>query len=310
MTQIGAMYMGGSFTPKSFGVAAERLGFDSLWAGDHVLHYVDGITTLGCFAGCTERITLGTSVLVAPFRPAATIAKALLTAAFIADRQIIAGIGPGGDVPAEFAAVGAEPRDRGAYTDEALDVIRLLWRGEPVCYEGRWNRFSDVHMLAAPDGERRFPLPLVWIGGRSDAALRRAVAYGSGYLPYLISPARLRERVSRLRELADEAGRPPEDITIGCVSFLIPAGTREEALDLGLSRVGFNSVTRENMAKFYLLGSAAECLEQVSAYIEAGATHVVLGCHGGAERQLEAYLSVSEEILAAMRRRSKSSEPR
>ena len=303
MIKIGAMYMGGDFTPKTFGRAAETAGFDSLWAGDHVLHYVDGIATLACFAGCTDTIALGTSVIVAPFRPPAVIAKGLITAAWIAGRQIIAGIGPGGDVAKEFDVTGADFKSRGAYTNEALEVMKLLWSGEKVSFAGRWSNFTDVRMLRAPTPQEAAKVltPQIWIGGRSDASLKRTVRHGAGYLPYLISPAQLKERVSRLRELADEAGRPFEDIAIGCTSFLIPAASRAEAVAIGHPRVGFNFVTPENMSSYYVLGNKEECIEQINAYLEAGATHMVLGCHGGQERQLETYLEAMAEILPAIR---------
>lgn len=306
MVKIGAMYMGGPFTPKTFGQRAEAAGFDSLWAGDHVLHYVDGLTTLGCFAGCTDHIELGTAVIVAPFRPAAVVAKGLMTAAFIAGRQIMAGIGPGGDVAREFDVTGATISERGAYTDEALDVISRLWTGEPVTYDGRWNRFAKATLLAAPvpgGGAELVPRPAIWIGGRSEASLRRTVRFGSGYIPYLISPAQLKDRVGRLRELAEKAGRDPDEIAIACCSFLVPAASTKSAIEIGLPKVGFNFITAENMAEFYVLGSKSECVDKIGEYIEAGATHVVLGCHPGPEHQLDAYFEAMSEIMPAVRAR-------
>ena len=134
--EIGAMYMGGDgLTVKDFARAAEAAGFDSVWTGDHLAHYVDGVASLGIVAGCTERVTVGSNVLVAPFRPAAVVAKALLTTAQSARRRVIMGIGPGGDVPIELAMAGADGATRGPYTDEALDVIAGLWSGRPFSYE-------------------------------------------------------------------------------------------------------------------------------------------------------------------------------
>ena len=302
MVKIGAMYMGGRFTPKAFGQAVERAGFDSLWAGDHVLHYVDGLTTLGCFAGCTDRIPLGTSVIVAPFRSPATLAKALMTASWIADRPVIAGIGPGGDVAKEFEVTGADLNARGAYTNEALEVMQLLWSGEKVSFRGRFSSFEQVQMFRAANRTDRdeVRVPEIWIGGRSEASLRRTVRYGAGYLPYLISPEQLRERAARLRELADEAGRPFDEITIACTTFLIPAQSKREAMEIGHPAVGFNFVTPENMGHYYLLGSVAECVDKLHEYIEAGATHIVLGCHGGPERQLESFIESASQIRAAV----------
>ena len=196
MIEIGAMYMGGDgITVKEFAVAAEAAGFDSVWTGDHLAHYVDGIASLGIVAGCTERVTIGTNVLVAPFRPAAVVAKALLTTAQSARRRVVMGVGPGGDVPIELAMAGADSATRGRYTDEALDVIAGLWSGRPFSYAGRWNRFDEVVMEPVAG-----PRPDVWIGGRSPAALRRAVRRGHGYNPYLVSPEQVAERYAALQD--------------------------------------------------------------------------------------------------------------
>src|SRR4051812_5380503 len=123
------MFMGGgTFSLKDFAVQAERTGFDSIWVGDHVAHYVDGMAGLGILAGCTDTVTIGTNVVVLPFRPAAVVAKGALTVAGVAGgRRVVLGVGPGGDVPEEFALTGADMGTRGRYTDEALDVIRRLW---------------------------------------------------------------------------------------------------------------------------------------------------------------------------------------
>jgi len=127
------------------------------------------------------------------------------------------------------------------------------------------------------------------------------VRYGTGYLPYLISPEQLRERVGRLKEIADEAGRPFSEITIACTTFLIPAESKARAIEIGHPRVGFNFVTPENMGRYYVLGSAAECVDKIGEYLDAGATHVVLGCHGGQERQLERFIECTAEILPTLR---------
>src|SRR6478609_7061785 len=86
--QIGAQCMGDPGGPKAFAVRAEAAGFDSVWCGDHVGHIVDGLTALGCFAGATERITIGVNVIVVPYRPAAIVAKALSTIALVAPGRV------------------------------------------------------------------------------------------------------------------------------------------------------------------------------------------------------------------------------
>lgn len=305
MVSIGAMYEGGEFTPKQFGIAVEQAGFDSLWAGDRVLFYLDGIATLGCFAGCTEKIALGTSIIVAPMRPAAVMAKGLMSASWMAQRQIIAGIGPGGDEPKDFEVTGADIHSRGAYTDEAIEVMKLLWSGKPVSYSGRWNKFSDAKMeLTAARGHRSPPetaAPQIWIGGRSKAALRRTVTYAQGYLPYYLGPAQLKDRIAKLKEMAGEVGRDPSEITIGVVTFLLPAKSRKEAIQTVLRETEHRNLSADSIANHFLLGGAQECVDRIGEYIDAGAQHIVIGSSTGAQHQLDGYLEIGTKILAAVR---------
>ena len=300
MIQIGAMYMGGSdLSVKEFAVAAEAAGFDSVWTGDHLTHYVDGIASLGIVAGCTERVTVGSNVLVAPFRPAAAVAKALLTTAHSARRRVVMGIGPGGDVPIELALAGADARTRGRYTDEALDVIAGLWSGRPFSYAGRWNRFDEV-VMEPVDG----PRPDVWIGGRSPAALRRAVRHGDGYNPYLVSPEQVADRYAALRDLAAQDGVDVADgsFDLAATTFYVPGADADDAFRRGFERVGFRGVSEQHFRRSYLLGDVEDLKRGIEAYLAVGVRHLVIGCAPGAPRQLDGFVAPFAEVLDDVRR--------
>ena len=169
--KVGVQYQRSDGGLADFARRAEDAGFDSVCCGDHVGHLYDGIAALGCLAGATRSITVGLNMLVAPYRPAAVMAKALATVAQMAPGRVVAGFGVGGEFPGEFLATGADLHARGAYTDEALDVILQLWQGEPVTHHGRFAHLERFTLAPKPQ-----PRPEVWIGGRSEAALRRAVA--------------------------------------------------------------------------------------------------------------------------------------
>jgi alkanesulfonate monooxygenase SsuD/methylene tetrahydromethanopterin reductase-like flavin-dependent oxidoreductase (luciferase family) len=298
--EIGAMYMGGEgITVKDFARAAEAVGFDSVWIGDHLAHYVDGVAGLGIVAGCTERVTIGTNVLVAPFRPAPVVAKALLTTAQSAGRRVVMGIGPGGDVPVELAMAGADRATRGRYTDEALDVIAGLWSGRPFSYAGRWNRFDEVVMEPATG-----PRPDVWIGGRSPAALRRAVRRGRGYNPYLVSPAQVADRYTALRGVARDEGVDVDDGTFdfAATTFYVPGADADDAFRHGFERVGFRGVSERQFRSCYLLGDAGDLRRGIDSYLAVGVRHLVVGCAPGAARQLDAFLEPFGAILDVVRR--------
>jgi probable F420-dependent oxidoreductase len=295
--KIGAQYMGDDRGPKAFAVRAERAGFDSVWCGDHVGHYVEGIATLGCYAGATEQITIGANLIVVPYRPPAVVAKALATITLVAPGRVVAGFGVGGEFPGEFDATGADLRTRGAFTDEALDVVTRLWSGEAVSYEGRWTRFEDFRLEPPPS-----PPPDIWVGGRSERALQRAVRYGVGYVPYLVSPEQLRRRRERLTELAAAVDRRLDPFTLACLITLIPGPSVEAALELGLRSLRLSGLTPESVRSQYLLGDDDAVLARLQDYVDAGTDHLILGCIPGDDRHVDDFFEACGRLLPSARR--------
>ena len=282
--KLGLQYQRADGGSKAFAQRAEALGFDSVWCGDHVGHLYDGIATLGCYAGATDSITIGVNMLVAPYRPAAVMAKALATIANIAPGRVVAGFGVGGEFPGEFVASGANLRTRGASTDEALEAIRLLWQGEPVTYHGRFVTLEHFQLEPAPS-----PPPDIWIGGRSEAALRRAVRFGAAYSPYLVSPGQVAKRWARIEELAAEQGRSLEGFTSACLVTMVPAPTVEAGVARGLGALALSGMTPESVRAHYLLGSDADLAERVAEYAAVGVDQLILGCLPGNAEDLDEF---------------------
>jgi alkanesulfonate monooxygenase SsuD/methylene tetrahydromethanopterin reductase-like flavin-dependent oxidoreductase (luciferase family) len=294
MIQVGALYMGGCH-PAAFASAAEKAGFDSLWVGDHLLGYVEATTVLGCFAACTERVALGTNVIVMPFRRAAVTAKALLTAKWLTGRRTILGAGVGGDVPAELQLAGIDASVRGAYTDEALEVIRTLWVQEGASYSGRWNAFDNVTMQP-----RLTEPPEIWIGGRSDASIRRAVKHGNGYLPYLISPTQLADRYEKVRKTATLNGKDLSGFTFGATTFMMVGQSHDSVL--ARVRTGFRNVGPDNIDRYYVLGDTDDCVQRLKEYLAVGVEHLVIGCSANTTHDMESYMTASRELIPELRR--------
>jgi len=294
--RIGLQYLGGALSPKIFATAAEAAGFDSVWCGDHLGHYVDGISTLGCFAGCTDSIVIGSDVIIAPLRPAVVTAKALSTIARLAGPRLIAGIGVGGDFPGEFEAAGASLKQRGAFTDEFLGLLPALLSGEPVTFDGRFTRLRDFRIVppAQPNA--------IWVGGRSDAALRRTVRHGDGYLGYLLSPEGLAKRVSALAGFAAEETPAAGFPQIACNLFLFPARSVDEALEAALSSdMGLSGATGDFLRRTFLLGDEHSIVSRLREYLDVGLDHLILGCPPGDERELRAFLDRAAGLLPAVR---------
>ncbi|MGH7390201.1 MAG: LLM class F420-dependent oxidoreductase [Candidatus Rokuibacteriota bacterium] len=298
---------------------AEALRFSSLFVTDHVVlpvstarsvypyapsgqfpgggrqDYLEPLAMLGYLAQATRRVRLGTSVLVVPYRHPLTTAKMLATIDQLARGRVILGAGTGW-LREEFEALGAPPfEERGRVTDEYLTLMRLAWTTDPVRFEGRYCRVHDVHVLPKPAQRGGIP---VWIGGHTDAALRRAGALGDGWHPIglrppaLLPPDEYAAKVARLREHAKAAGRDPEAITL---SFRVPMevrGPRDKA-------------PARDRPLFQ--GTAAEIVADVRRYHAAGVTHFVFD---PARPDLPALLASLERFAADVRPRLEATTAR
>lgn len=174
---------------KDFARQVEDLGFDSIFVTDHLLaakqfysvSYLEPLVSLALVAGVTNRVKLGTSVIVVPVRNPVMFAKQIATLHFLSQNRFILGAGIGW-WPPEYAAVGVRKSERGARTDEILDIIMPLLEGETVSYEGQYYSITDV--LIEPLPAKR---PEIWIGGGSQLA-----DAGSPDLPRLVDAVKER----------------------------------------------------------------------------------------------------------------------
>jgi hypothetical protein len=155
---------------KEFARTVEELGFDALFITDHLLvgkrfysvNWLEPLISLGLAAGVTERVRLGTSILIMPLRNPVLLAKELATLQFLSDNRVILGAGVGWN-DAEYEAVGVHKSERGRRTDEILDIMLPLLDGETVTYHGRYYSVDDV-FIEPRTGQR----PALWVGGGSQ----------------------------------------------------------------------------------------------------------------------------------------------
>ncbi len=201
---------------------AERLGFSTAWTTDHVLvehgsadeygRIFDVIVTLAHVGARNPTLRLGTSVIVVPMRGAVALAKELATLDALTRGRLIAGVGVGWNT-AEFANVGEADRFRvrGAYLDEAIALWRHLWSGSTEPFHGRFHDLTDF--VFGPLPAQGAALPIV-VGGRSEAALRRAGRLADAYHPTSSSPAQVAERMVVVRAAAEAAGRPAPGLSV------------------------------------------------------------------------------------------------
>ena len=208
---------------------AEVLGFAAVWVHDHVFNaghvydrignkpYYEPLTLLSYVAARTERVGLGTSVLVLPFHNPIQLAKTAATLDVLSGGRLILGVGVGG-VATESEAMGSPFAERGVITDEAIVIMKELWTKEDPDFAGKYHHFSGMKFSPKPLQQPHIPL---LIGGNSRAAIRRAVRLGNGWHPSTRSPEVLSQGIRYLHEQARAAGRDMAEIP---VSLSIPLG--------------------------------------------------------------------------------------
>jgi probable F420-dependent oxidoreductase len=257
--------------------ALEALPIDSLWTGGHIASRnpsSDAMIGLARLAAHTERVRIGTSVLLLPLYPPAVIARQVADLDRMTSGRVILGVGVGGEYPQEFLACQVPLRERGARVNEAIPLIRELWKAQPVTATGAFYPMEDVRMHPGPVQEGGVPIV---VAGRQEAAMRRAARLGDGWLPYLYSPKRYAASVRTIRAVAGESGRGLDDF--GWFVWLFTnvqadgQAAREECAAFmgGNYRQDFGEMV-DNVAA---AGTPEEVTEKLKAFFDAGARHFV-----------------------------------
>jgi probable F420-dependent oxidoreductase len=246
---------------------AEELGFDAVWTGDHLAcpaPGLDGPSCLAAAAAVTGRVALGLSVMLLALRPPAWAAKQLTTIDTLSGGRLVLGVGVGGEFPGEFAAAGVPVAERGRRVDETLSVLPSLLTGRPVKHDGR------VLSLDVPALEPAMAKPPpIFVGGRSQRAMQRAVRFGDAWLPMWLEPDTVAQRAGVLAQMATQQGRRAPSIAL-------LLGVRVDD-DLGRARgeaaahlQGQYALPLHVVERWTALGGVERVAETVEAYRTAG----------------------------------------
>ncbi len=282
---------------------AERLGFDSLWVGDHVAFttpILDPLLQLAQASAFSQRLTFGTAVFLLPLRHPTLVAKQVATLDHLTEGRLIFGTGVGGEFPNEFAACGVPVTERGARMSEAIEVLRKLWTGEAVSHDGPFYAFPEVRLEPAP---RQAGGPPLWCGGRSDAALERAGRLSDGWISYVVTPDMYRAAMDKIAAAARGAGRAVDRFGTGHLLFLRIDDTHEAALDVAAKALSHRYAMdfRKPAQKYAALGRAEDIAAAIEAFHRAGVRHVVLDFIGPYEErdtQIERFADEVRPLLA------------
>jgi probable F420-dependent oxidoreductase len=273
---------------------AEALGYEFLTTGEHVFFYGpigNGLISLAAAAGATTSIKLMSAITLVPLYPAALLAKQVAALDVVSGGRFHLGVGVGGEFAKEFEACGVPVKERGARTNEALEVMTRLWTEKDVIFNGRFTTLPGVTLEPKPVQQ---PHPPVWISGRSDAAMKRCAKYGTGWLPYMYTPEKLAASLQTIRDYSDQEDREMS-VSPGLFIFFAVHEDRETAIKMATDRLSaqYNQDFSALVGKYALAGNPEDCVQRLREYIDAGAGTVILNsaCPGG-------YMAENEKLFA------------
>ncbi len=254
---------------------SEAIGLDSLWLSDHIVTRnptLDIHCLFAMIAGRTRHLKMGPSVLTLPARHPVHVAKTYATLDYLTGGgRMIMAVGSGSDLR-DLAASGVPSEERGKRLDEGITILRRLWTESHVTHHGEFYQFDDVTIEPKP---RKGPLD-IWIGGKSDAILKRVVRLGDGWFPALTSPAEFKHDMAKLMAFGEQAGRQMNPREAGVLLLTHIDEDRDAAWRTVAPSLRGLPMPPEDIAARSLVGPAAECVEKLHRFVEAGCVKFVL----------------------------------
>ncbi|MGH7793041.1 MAG: LLM class F420-dependent oxidoreductase [Thermodesulfobacteriota bacterium] len=264
---------------------AEELGFDSVWASDHVVvptKYVgrfsevfyDPFTLLTSIAANTNKIKIGTSVIIVPYRNPIVVAKMIATMDMLSEGRVIFGVGVGW-MREEFETLGIPFKERGKRTDEYIKIYKELWEKDAPRFEGEFYKFSNIKFYPKPYQK---PYPPIWIGGSSEKAIRRVVELGDGWQPTWLSPDDMATKINHLKNIARRSGRESKNFAFS-VRNRLRIFNKDEKRTQGINIGG-------ERPPFSLCGTAEEITNYKHGFKKIGVSHIVLDVLAGNDEEM------------------------
>lgn len=260
---------------------AEALGFDSVWAGDSPVTRprADPLLLLAAVAHATERVTLGTAVLLPALRHPILLAHQLATLDRLSDGRLIAGMGggfPNSPTRDQFAAVGIAFASRASRMEESIHAMRQLWSGDAVSHQGRHFAFNDVRLAPRPS---RPGGPPIWLAGSGEHVVRRVARLADGWLPYPPTATTYAQEHKVIREVRQETATPYRPLTPALYATLCldedPQHARQR---LRGSIERYYNAPLESVASIQAMfaGTADQAADWLHGYVAAGVRHLVI----------------------------------
>ena len=276
---------------------AEDADLDGLGLGDHVSFFVgagvDGLVGAASVLAVSERLSAVVGVYLLPLRHPVVVSRQLVDIGTLAPGRLVLGVGIGGEDPHEFEICGVDPRTRGRRMDECLSIVRALQNGETVDFDGEFFRLQNA-MLRPELAE---PVPIL-VGGRSDAAIRRAGRYGDGWYGIWVSASRYAHAIDEMRGVASDAGRN-HVAWHNVLNVWCGVGSQDgEARSYVASAMeNFYQLPYERFEKWSPAGSPERIAEFLAPYVDAGCnTFNVIACGESLEAEISAVGEIRKRL--------------
>jgi alkanesulfonate monooxygenase SsuD/methylene tetrahydromethanopterin reductase-like flavin-dependent oxidoreductase (luciferase family) len=268
---------------------AVEVEVDHLCVGDHVSFFVgagsDGLISATSLLARQAVLPVYVGLYLLPLRHPVPVARQLATLAQLEPGRLTLGVGIGGEDPHEIEVCGVDPKTRGRRMDESLLILRGLAEGKPVTFDGEFFSLHDALIVPAPSP----PIPLI-VGGRSDAAVRRAARLGDGWLGIWVSPRRYATVRDGIACQASDDGRDPTGFEHALNVWCGFGPTREAARDaLATQMQVFYQMPFEPFERYSPYGTPEQVAEFLSPYVDAGCSAFnVIPCASDAHRAIDA----------------------
>src|SRR5512134_1272364 len=287
-----------------YGVRVEKLGYESIWAWDHILlgvepsfPIIEALSILTAIAARTQTLKLGTGVLVMPMRNPVILAKQLGSLDLISNGRVIVGTAVGW-YKREFKAMGVDFHERGKIMERSLDIIKRLWTEDRVTEDFPPYSIKDAVMYPKPVQK---PHPPILIGGYVEAVLRRAATKGDGWLTYYYTADSFAANWARIRGFADEAGRNPDDLqSTNQLPIVVGPRAKVEAPMREWLQTDWDYASwSESTAESAIMGTVDECVEQLQKHVATGVDRLIFVPYRYQDEQLEI---IAREIIPRLKR--------
>ncbi|MBM4260710.1 MAG: LLM class flavin-dependent oxidoreductase [Deltaproteobacteria bacterium] len=276
----------------NFAKKTEAMGAHSMWTIDRIAYdNLEPLTLLAAAAGVTQRIRLGTSVLLGNTRHAAHLAKIVATIDYISNGRITLGLGFGSREP-DYKAIEVPWDHRGTRAVEQVQLMKRLWTEDNVTHKGR---FYNVENLTLGPKPIQKPHPPLWTGGSAETSLKRAGMWADGFISGSSAIADFHVTWDKIASYAVAAGRDPNKITKASLAFMAINDDKAKAIKAVEDyTTRYYGRVRTPVEPVSIVGGAEQCIDKIQYFLSKGLDTLIIGVADPDPRQLDLF---GEKVL-------------